>query len=343
VLVTGAGGSVGGELCRQLAACRVARLTLMDQSEYALFRIDDELRQTYPDVPVVPVLGDITRPADVRAAFASAEPNVAYHAAAYKHAAFAETAIVQSLRVNVLGTAEVTRAAREAGARFVLMSSDAAAEPTSVMGATKRFAEQVTLCDATPAFRPIVVRFGQILGSTGSLAEIMMTRAAAGLPVPVMDPDATRYFMTVSEAVTLVITADLIGRRPGIFRLDTGEPIRIGDLAGRVIAHAGSLGASAAGTEIIGLRPGEKMHETSAADAPAMQRTHHPRILSGSGPAVSPALVKQGLASARRACAAGDTAAGLAALSHLVADYVPSDAVIARVMGASSGGRVKVA
>jgi FlaA1/EpsC-like NDP-sugar epimerase len=339
VLVTGAGGDVGSELSRQLASCRVGRLALMDHAEPALGRVQAELRNAYPDVPLVSVLGDVTRPSDLRGAFEAAEPAVVYHAAAYTDVTFAETTIVQALRVNALGAADTARAARRAGARFVLISSHKAAQPHSVMGATKRFAEHVTLCEATPAFRPIVVRLGSILGCSGSVVEIMLARAAAGLRLPVTDPEATRYFMTASEAVTLVLTADLIGRQPGIFWLDVGDPIRIGDLTARIVGHTASLGFQAVGTEIIGLRPGEKMHEATTEG----QRTHHPGILSASQTPISPAIVKQGVAIARRACAAGDAAAALAALSHLVVDYVPSDAAIAHVTGAASRPRVKVA
>src|SRR5688572_30560079 len=157
VLVTGAAGSVGAELCRQLAASGVARLGVLDHSEYALFRLEADMRRSHPATDIVPVLADVTRRADLRGAMDSVAPQVVYHAAAYKHVTFAETAIVQALRVNALGAAEAARAARVAGARFVLISSDKAAEPRSVMGATKRFAELIVLGEATPRFRPIVV------------------------------------------------------------------------------------------------------------------------------------------------------------------------------------------
>lgn len=329
-LVTGAAGSVGSELCRQLAACAVARLTLMDHSEYALFRIEAEIRRRYPAVAVVPVLGDVTRRADLRAAMTAAAPHVVYHAAAYKHVTFAETAIVQALRVNALGAAETARAAREAGARFVLISSDKAAEPRSVMGATKRFAELIVLRKASATFRPIVVRFGNILGSSGSVAEILLERAAAGLQLPITDPDATRYFMTASEAVSLVLKADLIGRRPEIFWLDMGEPIRIGDLAVRIAAHAAQCGHAPTGIEIIGLRPGEKLHEELTTQGLAMRRTAHPRIFSARQKPVGPDAVRTAMRGAQRACANGDVAAALGTLTHLVDDFQPSDAARAQ-------------
>lgn len=325
-LVTGAAGSVGSELCRQLAASGVSRLTLMDHSEYLLFKTEAELRRSFPLVTIVPVLGDVTRRSDLREAMAAAAPQVVYHAAAYKHVTFAETAIVQALRVNALGAAEAGCAARGAGARFVLISSDKAAEPRSVMGATKRFAELIVLGMATRAFRPVVVRFGNILGSSGSVAEILFDRAMAGLPLPITDPDATRYFMTASEAVALVLKADLIARRPEIYWLDMGEPIRIGDLAARIAEHAALIGCAPPGIDIIGLRPGEKQHEELTTQGLAMRRTAHPRIFSARQKPVDATAIRLAMRNAQRACASGDIGAALETLTNLVADFEPSDA-----------------
>ena len=325
-LVTGAAGSVGSELCRQLAACGVSRLTLMDHSEYLLFRTEAELRRSFPLVTIVPVLGDVTRRSDLRQAMAIAEPQVVYHAAAYKHVTFAETAIAQALRVNALGAAEAARAARDGGARFVLISSDKAAEPRSVMGATKRFAELIVLGMATPAFRPVVVRFGNIIGSSGSVAEILLDRAMAGLRLPITDPDATRYFMTASEAVSLVLKTDLIGRRPEIFWLDMGEPIRIGDLAARISEYAALIGCAPPGIDVIGLRPGEKRHEELTTQGLAMRRTAHPRIFSARQTPVAPGAIRLAMRGAQRACASGDAGAALETLTGLVADFEPSPA-----------------
>jgi FlaA1/EpsC-like NDP-sugar epimerase len=324
-LVTGAGGSVGAELCRQLAASGAARLTMMDHSEYALFRAESEIRQQFPQTSIVAVLGDVTRRGDLRAAMQAAQPHVVYHAAAYKHVTFAETAIVQALRVNALGALETARAAREYAARFVLISSDKAAEPRGVMGATKRFAELIVLSEADVRFRPVVVRFGNILGSSGSVAEILLERAAAGRRLPVTDPEATRYFMTGSEAVSLVLKTDLIARRPEIFWLDMGDPIRIGDLASRIVAHAESLGHCPGAIELIGLRPGEKLHEELTTQGLAMRRTAHPRIASARQRPVAADGVRGALRAARRACARGDAQAALEALTTLVDDFTPSD------------------
>jgi FlaA1/EpsC-like NDP-sugar epimerase len=332
-LITGAAGSVGSELSRQLAASGVSRLTLMDHSEYALFRTETELRRSFPSATIECVLGDVTRRADLRQAITIAAPHVVYHAAAYKHVTFAETAIAQALRVNALGAAEAARVAREGGARFVLISSDKAAEPRSVMGATKRFAELIVLGMATPAFRPVVVRFGNILGSSGSVAEILLDRAMAGLRLPITDPDATRYFMTASEAVSLVLKSDLIGRRPEIFWLDMGAPIRIGDLAARIADHAALIGCAPPGIDVIGLRPGEKRHEELTTQGLAMRRTAHPRIFSARQKPVAPEAIRVAIRDARRACARGDVGAALQTLTTLVVDFEPSEAARARAMG----------
>jgi FlaA1/EpsC-like NDP-sugar epimerase len=340
-LVTGAAGSVGSELCRQLAASGVSRLTLLDHSEYALFKTEAELRRCFPSVTIVSILGDVTRRADLRQAIAASEPHVVYHAAAYKHVTFAETAIVQALRVNALGAGEAARAARDAGARFVLISSDKAAEPRSVMGATKRFAELTVLAMATAAFRPVVVRFGNILGSSGSVAEILFDRAMAGLPLPITDPDATRYFMTASEAVALVLKADLIGRRPEIFWLDMGEPIRIGDLAARIAEHAALIGCTSPGIDVIGLRPGEKRHEELTTQGLAMRRTAHPRIFSARQKPVAAADIRHAVRSAHRACASGDIAGALETLTALVADFEPSHAARAHAADQLTAGIVR--
>jgi FlaA1/EpsC-like NDP-sugar epimerase len=283
----------------------------------------------YPRVPVVASLGDVSRRSDVGAATLAADPHVVYHAAAYKHVTFAETAIVPALRVNALGAFEAARAARDAGARFVLISSDKAAEPRSVMGATKRCAEYLVLGQADGTFRPLAVRFGNILGSSGSVAEIMLQRAVAGLALPVTDPDATRYFMTGSEAVSLVLKSDLIGRRAEIFWLDMGEPVRIGDLAVRIADYVRATGGPAVGVETIGLRPGEKLHEELTNQGLAMRPTAHARILCARQRPVAPALIRVALRNARRACALASPSAALEMLQELVTDYTPSAAALA--------------
>jgi len=327
ILVTGAGGSVGGELVRQLAGCQPAQISLVDHAEYGLFRVEAEVRDLFPRVPITLCLADISRRVDVQRAVRDARPTVVFHAAAYKHVTLAEHAVVATARTNVLGTIEVVRAAKACGARLVFISTDKAAEPRSVMGATKRFAELVVLDQASAAFRPIVTRFGNILGSSGSVVEIMLRRAARGLPVPVTDPQATRFFMTGEEAAALVMKADRIGRGGEVFWLDMGDPIRIGELAERVIALGTPAGRRPAPIETIGLRAGEKVSETLTAQGLEMRRTTFPRIWAARQRDVARLDVYRALRLLRHACATGDEAAVVMALTTAVTDYEPSDAV----------------
>jgi len=336
VVITGAGGSVGSELSRQVASCRPAALTLLDHSEYALFRVERELRREYPDVALTAVLGDVTRRSDVRAACESTRPHVVYHAAAYKHVAMTETCLVPAVRTNVLGTIEVAKAARDVSARFVLVSSDKAAEPRSVMGASKRLAELAALHLSTSSFRPVVVRFGNILGSSGSVVEIMMDAVRTGRPIPITDMDASRFFMTAAEAVSLVIKAELLGLRTDVFWLDMGDPVRIGDLAEKVVAHAASLGLPPVEIEIIGLRPGEKIREELTTQALAMEATAHDRIWSARQRYIPSGAIRAAVRELRGACARGDAGRVLTALTSVVADFTPSVAATA----AAGEGRV---
>jgi FlaA1/EpsC-like NDP-sugar epimerase len=337
VLVTGAGGSVGSELSRQLASCQPALLSLFDHSEYALFRVTRELRRDYPDVAIHAVLGDVTRRADVRAIVADTRPQVVYHAAAYKHVAMTESCLVPALRTNVLGTVEVARAARDAGARLVLISSDKAAEARSVMGASKRLAELATLDLSTPTFRPVVVRFGNILGSSGSVIEIMLDALRRDRPIPITDMDATRFFMTAAEAVSLVLKAELLGLRTDVFWLDMGQAVRIGDLVERFIDHVVSLGGTRVGIQVIGLRPGEKMREELTTQALAMEPTAHERIWSARQRYMSRDLVRRAIRELRGACAAGHSGRVLRAVTAVVDDFTPSTAALSAASVPQSG------
>ncbi|HEY6361662.1 MAG TPA: polysaccharide biosynthesis protein [Vicinamibacterales bacterium] len=338
VLITGAGGSVGSELARQIAACGPDRLVLLDHSEYALFQIERALRDRHPALQIEAVLGDVSRRADLRAACTALAPHVIYHAAAYKHVTMTERAIVPALRTNVLGTLEAARAARAAGARFVLISSDKAADPHSVMGATKRLAEVITMSLASESFRPVAVRFGNILGSSGSLVEIMARCVDEGRNIPITHPDATRFFMTAEEAVSLVLKTDLIGRHvpphgasvhrgdPGaeVYWLDMGAPVRIGDLADRFIACATPPGQAPVGIEVMGLRPGEKMREELTTQGQVMQSTAHPSIWSARQRPVHPNVVAAAVRTVRRAVRSGAASDALAALQAVVVEFEAS-------------------
>jgi len=239
----------------------------------------------------------------------------------------------------VLGTLEAAQAARAVGARFVLISSDKAAEPRSVMGATKRLAEIVALSMASPTFRPIAVRFGNILGSSGSLLEIMERCVREGRNVPLTHPDATRFFMTASEAVSLVLKADLIGGRAEVFWLDMGEPLRIGDLVERFIRCTTPAGQSGVGIDVIGLRPGEKMQEELTTQGLTMRSTSHPRIWSARQRRIALETIQSAVRSLRRASASGDAEAALWAMEQVVEDFTASSAAWAAARATSVAPR----
>jgi FlaA1/EpsC-like NDP-sugar epimerase len=328
LLITGAGGSVGSELARQLAACDPASLALFDHAEYNLFRVERRLRAEFPGVSIEAILGDVSRRTDIRAACLASKPHAVYHAAAYKHVPITEVSVLGAARANVLGTVEAIRAAREVGARFLLISSDKAAQPTSVMGATKRLAELVATYQRSRLFRPVVVRFGNILGSSGSVVEIMADAVRQGRNVPVTDPSATRFFMTAEEAVSLVIKADLMGRGGDVFWLDMGQPLKIGDLAQRVIEWGTPDGQQPVEIDLIGMRPGEKLREELTTQGLEMKKTSHPRIWSARQKDVSRADIVNAIRQIRRACASGHAAMALDTIAAAVSDYEPSDAAL---------------
>lgn len=324
VLVTGAGGSVGAELSRQIAVCAPGRLTLVEQSEYLLFRLERELAERFPQLRIEPVLADVTRLADLRQTFRIARPHVVYHAAAYKHVTMTERAVCAAIRTNVFGTANATRAAADVGARIVVVSTDKAAQPASVMGATKRVAELASLVHASRTFRPVVVRFGNILGSSGSLLEIMLEHLRDRRPIPITDAAATRYFMTPREAVSLVMKADLLGRGSEIYWLDMGEPVAILDLASRLMEWAASHGKSPVPLEFIGLRPGEKLREELTTQGLELCRTRHRRVWVARQPPIDRAAITRVLRALREDVRRGDALTALADLKAAVPEFMPS-------------------
>lgn len=324
-LVTGAGGSVGSELAQQIAACRPARLVLVDHAEHALFRIEQHLSETNPDVVIEPVLCDVTRTVSVSRLLRRIRPDIVFHAAAYKHVTMAERHAVAAARVNVLGTLAVLAAAKEVGARFVLISSDKAAAPTSVMGATKRCAELAVLANGDDKTRPIVVRFGNVLASSGSFVEIMRSRIRRGLPVLVTDPDATRFFMAVAEAASLLMKASLIAHGGETFWLDMGPQIRIGDLVDRLMRAESEQGCEPVPVQIIGLRPGEKLHEQLASQGISLKRTIDPRIWVARQPrAMAAARYALSIHALRRGSSRDEASTVLQALTTMVSGFVPS-------------------
>ncbi|MFM2347362.1 MAG: hypothetical protein RL654_2115 [Pseudomonadota bacterium] len=285
VLITGAGGSIGSELCRQVARYGPLKLVLYELSEFALYRIEQELGEHFPHIPLVRLVGDVRDPEHLGATFARLRPQVVFHAAAYKHVPLMEEDnAFSALRNNTLGTWRAASAAAAAGVeRFVLISTDKAVNPTNVMGATKRAAEMVIsrlaarMAAGEGRTRFMAVRFGNVLGSSGSVIPKFKEQIARGGPVTVTHPDITRFFMTIPEAARLVVQAGAIGEGGQVFVLDMGEPVKIVDLARDLIRLSGHTLAEIP-IAFSGLRPGEKLFEELLADADATLPTRFERL-----------------------------------------------------------------
>ena len=280
VMVTGAGGSIGAELCRQVAEYRPQRLILFELNEYALYSMEQQFALRYPHLPIVCAVGDVKDAARVGQVMAQHEPSVVFHAAAYKHVPLMESENAwQAVLNNVRGTRVVAAAAQRHGVeKFVLVSTDKAVNPTNVMGASKRLAEMVCQALQQPqGTRFVMVRFGNVLGSTGSVIPKFREQIARGGPVTVTHPEITRYFMSIPEAAQLVLQAGLMGRGGEVFVLDMGEPVRIADLARDMIRLSGF---SETDIRIVytGLRPGEKLYEELLAADEDTVRTPHPKL-----------------------------------------------------------------
>ncbi len=288
VLVTGGGGSIGSELCRQIARCAPERLTLLGHGENSLFTFENELRARWPKLPLGVVVADVRDRVRLRAVFEALRPQVVFHAAAHKHVPMMETNCEDAVTNNVGGTRELARLAERFGVeRFVLISSDKAVNPTNIMGATKRVAERIVQAAAVRTGRPYVaVRFGNVLGSRGSVVPMFREQIARGGPVTVTHPDVKRYFMTIPEAVQLVLQAATLAGvecRNGVFVLDMGEPIRIVDLARDLIELSGKQVGRDIEIVFTGLRPGEKLFEELFRDGEHYRRTRHEKILVAGG------------------------------------------------------------
>jgi len=287
IMVTGAGGSIGSEICRQLVACRPRSLVLVDHSELSLFEIDRELRKLDSGIEIVPVLGSVCNRGLVEEVMARNEVEVVLHAAAYKHVPLVERNALEGIRSNVFGTKVVADAARAVGAeRFILVSTDKAVRPTSIMGASKRFAEMIVqdLATRSDATRFSMVRFGNVLGSSGSVIPLFQEQIAQGGPITLTHSDVTRYFMTIPEAVRLVLLAGSFARGGDVFVLDMGKPVAVRKLARKLIESSGYTVRDSANPDgdieirITGLRPGEKLHEELLIGTD-MLTTPHPKIL----------------------------------------------------------------
>jgi FlaA1/EpsC-like NDP-sugar epimerase len=281
VLVTGAGGSIGSELSRQIAQLKPAKLVVLGHGENPIFEILQELRPKHPGLPIVPVIADVRDRRRIRAIFQLHRPYSVFHAAAHKHVPLMEENVVEAVTNNVAGTWNVVDAAIEHEVRhFVLISTDKAVRPSSVMGATKRVAEHIVQEAALTHGRNFVaVRFGNVLGSQGSVVPTFVRQIKAGGPVTVTHPDMRRYFMTIPEAVQLVLQAGALGKGGELFMLDMGEPVRVIDLARDLIRLSGLEVGTDVEIKITGMRRGEKLHEEMFFSDEAAAPTNHPKVL----------------------------------------------------------------
>ena len=337
VVVTGAGGTIGSELARQVAAFAPEELILLDNGEYALWQIDVELAETFPQVRRHALIADVRDETRIRAAFEATRPELVFHAAALKHVPIVEDNPLEGLLTNAAGTRHVADAARAAGARtMVLISTDKAVNPTSVMGASKRLAEMycqaldISARASGQGMRCITVRFGNVLGSTGSVVPLFQRQLARGGPLTVTHPDMRRYFMTVREAVGLVLQASVLGagdedlpsaRQGGIFVLDMGEPLKIVDLARQMIRLAGLHPDKDVEIRFTGLRPGEKLHEELFHGHEPPVPIGHAGLLMATPRTADPAIVGRALEEIAAACRGGQPRLALTLLGRMVPEF----------------------
>ena len=345
VLVTGAGGSIGSELCRQIATLGPAHLHLLDHSEYGLYTIRQELAGRFPDLPIHAHLGSVCNADLVDRVLAGSAVHTIYHAAAYKHVPLVESNIVEGLRNNVLGAQAIAAAAaRHAVQTCVLISSDKAVRPTNIMGASKRIAELIFQAAAarnhgaaaskaastsasTTTF--CMVRFGNVLGSSGSVIPLFQRQIARGGPVTITHPEVSRYFMLIHEAAQLVIQAGAMAKGGDVFVLDMGEPVRIVDLARTMIAMHGltERGPQAPRGDVelqfVGLFPGEKLHEELLTDGTVFP-SEHPRIMRMKESALRPSVLETCITCLMMACETHERGTIESMVRAIVSEYVPA-------------------
>lgn len=331
VVVTGGGGSIGSELCRQIAALKPSRLVVLEFSEFNLYSIDSELGERFPDIKRETALVDVRDAGLVSHWIGRTRPSIVFHAAALKHVPLIEDHPIEGIKTNVLGTVNVAEACRAHRVpAMVMISTDKAVNPTNIMGATKRLAE--AYCqgldlngDAVVITRFIMVRFGNVLGSAGSVVPLFSRQIEAGGPVTVTHLDITRYFMTIPEAVSLVMTAGAQGisavERGNIYLLDMGEPVKIMDLAREMIRLSGKRPGRDVKIEIVGLRPGEKLFEELSYIEESVQSTASKSIFKLSPRATDLRIIRQQVQELRQACANEDRERALRLLKISVPDY----------------------
>ena len=330
VMVTGAGGSIGSELCRQLVQFKPKCLVALDQAESDLFRLDMELSENSESVQICPVIGDVRNYERMNEVIQKYGVTSIYHAAAYKHVPMMENNLIEAATNNVLGLYNVVQAASRNGvSSFVMISSDKAVNPTNIMGLTKRVSELVV--SSMPASRLggptrfVSVRFGNVLGSNGSVVPIFKAQIAAGGPVTITHPEIRRYFMTIPEAVQLVLQASTMGKGSEIFVLDMGKPVLILDLARNMIRLSGHEPDLDIPIRFIGLRPGEKLFEELSMASDQMRPTCHEKIMIFCGQSLQYVFMQHWISELRVLLAQRNEAAVLAHMRRIVPEYQPSD------------------
>jgi FlaA1/EpsC-like NDP-sugar epimerase len=329
LLITGAGGSIGSELARQLAEFHPRKLVLYERAESDLHKIDIELHAMHPNLEYVPVVGDILDVPRLREVMTEHRPHSIFHAAAYKHVPMMEKNCFQAIVNNVFGTYNVALLAKQYEiADFLMISSDKAVNPTNVMGATKRVAELVILGLQNADTRFVSVRFGNVLGSNGSVLPLFEQQLAHGGPLTVTHPDARRYFMTIPEAVQLVLQASTMGRGGEIFVLDMGEPVPIVDLAKNLIRLSGLDPERRVGIVYTGLRPGEKLFEELKLDGEGIKPTSHPKIRVLDGGSVDFHRVSHWLEELSALVDSKNVFGLVQKLQEIVPEYTPSEELL---------------
>ncbi len=335
VMVTGGGGSIGSELCRQIARLKPAKLIVLDASEFNLYSIDEELKEKYPEVARETALVDVRDTTQVSYWIGTTSPKIVFHAAALKHVPLLEKHSIEGIKTNIFGTINVAEACRtHRVSAMVTISTDKAVNPTNVMGATKRLAEAYCQgLDQTPddgaTTRFITVRFGNVLGSAGSVVPLFQHQIETGGPVTVTHPEINRYFMTIPEAVTLVLQAGAQGfgveeERGNIYLLDMGEPVKIIDLARQMIRIFGRRPDVDIKIKIIGLRPGEKLYEETIHNDESILPTRSKFILKLAPRATDLRIIRQQVQELRQSCTNNDRERALRVLKYSVPDYIAS-------------------
>ena len=336
ILISGAGGSIGSEVCRQLLRYRPAAMILLDNAETPLYEIDHEVRNVRgdgePRPQVVSVIGDVRDQAQMTRILAEHDVHTIFHCAAYKHVPMMELNPAQAVLNNVIGTVVLSTAARDAGVeRFVMISTDKAVNPVNIMGATKRIAEiYIQNLSRLADTKFITVRFGNVLGSNGSVIPLFSKQIAAGGPVTVTHPEIIRYFMTIEEAAGLVIEAGVIGKGGEIFILDMGEPVKIKDMAEDMIRFAGLVPHQDIEIRYVGLRPGEKLFEELLLEGEGIQPTHHKKIHIAMSRNVNLADFLERIHELRRASEGDDRASVDEIIARILPEYRPVYSLSAR-------------